>query len=426
MGKYRKILLIAFVDAFASLIGFNILIGGFRIMLSVVLLPIYYFFDRKLNPLLCGFAVGVVGLMFRGIVGIPNIGFSEALQVDFPIFIFDMTYAMVYYFFFYMKEEEDQSVTRWVIVVMMADFIGNVFEVATRIGPLTEQYVGILNDLLVIAGIRAFMAVTIVLLLQRYQMLLKRQEHESRYRDLLTMISELKSEIYYMSGNMEYIEAVMADAFELYEAMDGKGEYEQHVSLKIAKDVHEIKKNYVRVIKGIEQIMVDKEGLSDMRLKDIYLVLQTNLMREYPSDAPGPKLTVHVRTNEKVSEHFMLMSILRNLTVNALEALKNREDGLVDINHERSGEDHIILIQDNGPGIKERDLEHIFDPGFSTKFDAQTGDIYRGLGLTLVRDIVEKKFGGTIDVQSIPGAGTTFTVTIPNRSLEGHHEILSN
>lgn len=426
MNKYKKMMLIALVDAIASLINFNILIGGFRIMLSVVVLPLFYYFDRKINPLICGFFVGVVGLLFRGLVGIPVLGFAEALRVDFPIFLFDMTYGAVYYFLFYDRSEQEQTVTRWFVVILLGDFFGNVFEMAARIGPFLEEAADILNNLLVIAGIRAFMALTIVLVLQRYRMLLKRQEHESKYRELLTMISDLKSEIYYMSNNMDYIEMVMADAFELYEAMEAKGEFEQHISLKIAKDVHEIKKNYIRVIKGIEQIMGDKQSLKTMHLKDIYLVLQSSLTREYTVENEGPQVSVHVHTNEAVTEHFMLMSILRNLTTNALEAIGPRSDGLVEILHKREGSEHIIQIQDNGPGIKERDLDHIFDPGFSTKFDNETGDIYRGLGLTLVRDIVEKKFGGTIGVDSIPGAGTTFTIMIPNNSLEGQYAILSD
>ncbi|GKT26041.1 sensor histidine kinase, partial [Aduncisulcus paluster] len=91
-----------------------------------------------------------------------------------------------------------------------------------------------------------------------YQMLLKREEHENRYRQLVTMLSDLKSEVYFMSNNMEYIEAVMSDAFALYENLEDSQEENRQLSLQIAKDVHEIKKNYLRVIHGIDQIS-DKE-----------------------------------------------------------------------------------------------------------------------------------------------------------------------
>ncbi len=54
---------------------------------------------------------------------------------------------------------------------------------------------------------------------------------------------------------MDYIEYVMNNAYQLYESMHehNHGEDVQDLSLTIAKDVHEIKKDYIRVIKGIEK-----------------------------------------------------------------------------------------------------------------------------------------------------------------------------
>ena len=56
--------------------------------------------------------------------------------------------------------------------------------------------------------------------------------------------------------------------------------------------------------------------------------------------------------------------------------------------------------------------------GYSTKFDYKTGNIYRGVGLYGVKATVEEKFGGTIDVDSEYGKGTTFTIRIPAKALE--------
>ena len=63
-------------------------------------------------------------------------------------------------------------------------------------------------------------------------------------------------------------------------------------------------------------------------------------------------------------------------------------------------------ISDTGPGISEEDMPFIFDPFFTTK-KAGTG-----LGLTITHRIIEEH-EGSIEVESKPGAGSTFRVFIP-------------
>ena len=67
-----------------------------------------------------------------------------------------------------------------------------------------------------------------------------------------------------------------------------------------------------------------------------------------------------------------------------------------------------IDITDNGIGIPEDDIPHIFQPFFSTKHD--TSGI--GLGLAIVHGII-KSHNGKIDVKSELGKGTTISITLP-------------
>jgi signal transduction histidine kinase len=71
-----------------------------------------------------------------------------------------------------------------------------------------------------------------------------------------------------------------------------------------------------------------------------------------------------------------------------------------------SGRNLVLRVTDTGEGIVATDLAQIFEPFFSTKSDGS------GIGLALVHRIVQEH-GGEIDVQSRPGAGTTFTLTLP-------------
>ncbi|MBQ6903329.1 MAG: histidine kinase, partial [Lachnospiraceae bacterium] len=79
---------------------------------------------------------------------------------------------------------------------------------------------------------------------------LSREEHENRYRRLLLLTSSLKNETYLMRKNSNKIEAVMKDAYSLYEDLAGSGIPEdlRKRSLRITSEVHDIKKDYLRII----------------------------------------------------------------------------------------------------------------------------------------------------------------------------------
>jgi signal transduction histidine kinase len=66
------------------------------------------------------------------------------------------------------------------------------------------------------------------------------------------------------------------------------------------------------------------------------------------------------------------------------------------------------IVADTGHGIPKEDLPKIFAPFFTTKEIGQG----TGLGLTVVHGIIQEH-GGSIEVESEPGQGTTFTVTLP-------------
>ena len=93
-----------------------------------------------------------------------------------------------------------------------------------------------------------------------------------------------------------------------------------------------------------------------------------------------------------------------NLVKNALEAMK--DGGALAIAVASDDRDVRVLFRDNGNGMDAATLARIFEPYHTTKEQGT------GLGLMVCRRIV-RAHGGEIDVESKPGAGTTFTVRIP-------------
>jgi signal transduction histidine kinase len=104
----------------------------------------------------------------------------------------------------------------------------------------------------------------------------------------------------------------------------------------------------------------------------------------------------------------LIRQSLINIIQNAIDALQH--EGKITINSSLSDNPYSrfvrIGIADNGPGIKEDELENIFEPGFSTK---QSGS---GLGLAIVEKII-LEHSGTISCSSEPGSGTEFVIELP-------------
>jgi signal transduction histidine kinase len=69
-----------------------------------------------------------------------------------------------------------------------------------------------------------------------------------------------------------------------------------------------------------------------------------------------------------------------------------------------------LRVSDDGCGISADNLRHIFDPFFTTRL-GQGGS---GLGLHITYTLVTGLLGGHIDVHSVPGQGTTFTLRLPS------------
>jgi signal transduction histidine kinase len=105
-----------------------------------------------------------------------------------------------------------------------------------------------------------------------------------------------------------------------------------------------------------------------------------------------------------------LTNVVTNLLDNALKY--GHDDSTIELRTLSRGGEFLLLVKDHGIGIRKEDLKHIFERFYRV----HTGNVHNvkgfGLGLHYVQQIAHAHKGG-IAVQSEPGQGSTFTLSLP-------------
>ena len=153
-----------------------------------------------------------------------------------------------------------------------------------------------------------------------------------------------------------------------------------------------------------------KEDLNDIVASSLYFIElkayrnAMTIQKDFAADLP------HVTLDRQ-----QIKQVLLNLFLNALDAMPAPGSHLNVKTHRiiKPGEEDWVQVEvaDSGTGIPPTDLEHIFDPFYSTNHQS-TDREGTGLGLTIVHQIVQDH-SGYIEVSSQPGTGTTFFVNLP-------------
>jgi two-component system NtrC family sensor kinase len=163
----------------------------------------------------------------------------------------------------------------------------------------------------------------------------------------------------------------------------------------------------------------NKEDLNDVVSSCLYFI-QVNaenkavrIEKDFADDLPPVLL-----------DRQQIKQVLLNLFLNALHAIGTAGGNLTVRTHSFVKRDEVRWVQievtDTGCGIPAADLDHIFDPFYTTKHESEERE-GTGLGLTIVHQIVQEH-GGYIEVQSDVGRGTTFFVNLPVIALRPERE----
>jgi signal transduction histidine kinase len=128
------------------------------------------------------------------------------------------------------------------------------------------------------------------------------------------------------------------------------------------------------------------------------------VVRDYPSGEEAKAFAL--------ADKDRIVQVFMNIIANALQAIAaakkdgEEQSGQLTLSVKRTDHKISVAISDTGAGIAPEHLSKVFDPFFTTKM---TG---AGLGLSITKKIVDEHHG-SLEIDSRPGQGTTFTVTLP-------------
>jgi hypothetical protein len=192
----------------------------------------------------------------------------------------------------------------------------------------------------------------------------------------------------------------------------GKMEAKQEEYLKIINDNTERMRELVSSLLMVSKI---EQGRLPLQKAEFSLAeLVKEIINKFKAYAQSSGIEIIFKTDDLlpnvIADQSQIKSAVENLLDNAIRYTDN--SGKIEINIQKRGSCLLFSIIDGGVGIPQRDQKHIFQKFFRAGNAAKYQTQGSGLGLYIVKSIIEKS-KGKIWFKSIEGEGTTFSFTLP-------------
>lgn len=415
--NFEKLLLVAIFTTFMGQIYMLPFGTSFRLTFAVVVLNVLMLTFKEIEPFSAINLVGVLMFLVRSVLFVLN-GSGTLIQA------FNMYYPVIFFYIFYsifFIMLDVRSLIKTPLALFLAiwicDSIPNIIEVVIRQEWRSVNFEEIIFTIILIGLIRTFITTILVYLSRYYYEKSKERENHLVFVERILLMSGLKTELFFLKKSRKDIEDAMRRSFLIYEAINDSAMKES--ILAVTKDIHEIKKDYSRVISGLEKSIKDSPvyHMSMSEIVDIVITANEKYASEKEVDV---RFDRHIGFDFKTSDYLNVISLLNNIVTNAVEAFKGK--GHVIIDQRVENQVMTLKVSNDGDGIEPQDIPLIFEAGFSTKFNANNGIMASGIGLTHVKNLVEDYFGGTISVTSIKNEETSFKISIPLERIYLHHQ----
>lgn len=390
----------------------------FRFSLGVPTLALILLYFPTAPPLAYATITGAVMLPLRGLIAMnasQDLTFIEYCVAHTHVMFFYVTYGSL--FSLLKIQKRSGSAPRLFFSLLVCEILANMAELFVMHLFMTQPLERGVFFVVLVGITRSGATAAVYRLSIHWRERHARTQYEARYRRMLPFFSNIKTDLLFFHKSMDDIESAMKYSYSLYEKLRG-GELGEE-ALSVARRIHEVKKEYQRIIASMEKALSEEYVEHPMRLADIFSLLEANTRSLLEIQNIPITVSFKCTGDWTVAQYYTIISIVDNLVINAVEAMADRAGGgAIRVYARLEGDDCIMEIADNGPGIPEDLLDCIFEPGFSTKFDPNTGEMSTGIGLPHVKTIVEKHCGGSLTVSANSG-GTLFYIRIPCEKLVG-------
>lgn len=415
--NFEKLLLVAIFTTFMGQIYMLPFGTSFRLTFAVVVLNVLMLTFKEIEPFSAINLVGVLMFLVRSVLFVLNGSGTliQAFTMYYPVIFFYIFYSI----FFIMLDVRSLIKTPLALflAIWICDSIPNIIEVVIRQEWRSVNFEEIIFTIILIGLIRTFITTILVYLSRYYYEKSKERENHLAFVERILLMSGLKTELFFLKKSRKDIEDAMRRSFLIYEAINDSATKES--ILAVTKDIHEIKKDYSRVIAGLEKSIKDSPVYHMSMSEIVDIVITAN--EKYASEKEVyVRFDRHIGFDFKTSDYLNVISLLNNIVTNAVEAFKGK--GHVIIDQRVENKVMTLKVSNDGDGIEPQDIPLIFEAGFSTKFNANNGIMASGIGLTHVKNLVEDYFGGTISVTSIKHEETCFKIGIPLERIYLHHQ----
>lgn len=423
LAQYKLNIYVIALVALSSMVFIYPFDSHFRFALSSVMLSMLLLYFRQLPTTSTIIFSGMAILILRSCITIAlslDSNWGVALMNNLPALIYYTAFAMTWHDFNIRGSIDNMPLL--ILKLSLADIISNIVEIASRPDLLENAYETILLGVIAIGIVRAILSLFGYYILKKYHSFVLAGTQVERYTELALIIARLKADLIYLRKSSQDIEQVMEQSYWLYNHLQTKEHdvrsAETHYAsqaLAIARNIHEVKKDYRRVIASIENKLKPSAVERGMALREILFIIEQNTLRLLTGEKRAVQISFkcHDDIDAITDKHYVLISMLDNIIINAIEACGTHGKILVSQAY-RDG-CIVFTIEDDGCGISDNDYEIIFKPGYSTKFSPETGKMSTGLGLAYAQNLAEQ-LGANIKVVSQPGS-TCFSIYIPYHNI---------
>jgi two-component system sensor histidine kinase YcbA len=419
-----KIGIIALSTAFFGQVYVNPFNTDFRISIGVVVMALLLLKFKNTPIVITLFITGITVVAFRMLIGyLSGESLGVLYQIHMPTFFFYMTYGLLMKIFS-VRETVNQPILL-ITFIGFADIFSNVIEAAARYEFVNVTAEIVLPSLFLIGFLRAFIIFTLNLGLMFYTIIILKDENNEKIKEFLVLASKMKTESFFLEKSMNDIEQAMNKSYCLYNEMmslDASEITDGHVVefrleiLELSKDIHEVKKDNERVIAGIKKLIPDTVHMEEMKFDEIVVMLMENTENLAKMQGKNIFIKNHiVYKNMTIKNYYPMITILINLLSNAVDAIE--DNGAIVLEQHLDKEYLVVDIIDNGTGIRDDLRDIIFEPGYSSKFDAKTGQMSSGIGLTHVKTLIENYYDGSIELVNRPEENTRFRLSFKKEKL---------